>query len=58
MSRSGATAGRGAVDTPAVSWTEPAGIAPRGTLIVIPGRGEQPELYEQFGRRIASDGYG
>ena len=39
------------------SWAEPAGIAPRGTLIVIPGRGEQPELYERFGRRIASDGY-
>jgi alpha-beta hydrolase superfamily lysophospholipase len=43
--------------TPVPSWTEPDGIAPRGTLIVIPGRGEQPELYERFGRRIASDGY-
>jgi len=39
------------------SWSEPDGIAPRGTLIVIPGRGERPELYERFGRRIASDGY-
>jgi alpha-beta hydrolase superfamily lysophospholipase len=39
------------------SWAEPDGVAPRGTLIVIPGRGEQPELYERFGRRIASDGY-
>jgi alpha-beta hydrolase superfamily lysophospholipase len=39
------------------SWAEPDGIAPRGTLIVIPGRGEQPGLYERFGRRIASDGY-
>jgi alpha-beta hydrolase superfamily lysophospholipase len=42
---------------PAASWDEPDGIAPRGTLIVIPGRGEQPELYERFGRRIAGDGY-
>jgi alpha-beta hydrolase superfamily lysophospholipase len=41
----------------AANWTEPDGIAPRGTLIVIPGRGESPELYERFGRRIASDGY-
>jgi pimeloyl-ACP methyl ester carboxylesterase len=39
------------------SWAEPDGIAPRGTLIVIPGRGERPELYERFGRRIAADGY-
>lgn len=43
--------------TPVASWAEPDGIAPRGTLIVIPGRGEQPELYERFGRRIAGDGY-
>jgi predicted alpha/beta-hydrolase family hydrolase len=42
---------------PIVTWTEPAGIAARGTLIVIPGRGEQPALYERFGRRIAADGY-
>jgi alpha-beta hydrolase superfamily lysophospholipase len=41
----------------AISWTEPDGIAPRGTLILFPGRGEQPEVYERFGRRIASDGY-
>src|ERR1700734_3541637 len=33
------------------------GVAPRGTLIVIPGRGEGPELYERFGRRIAGDAY-
>jgi alpha-beta hydrolase superfamily lysophospholipase len=41
----------------ALSWSEPAGLAPRGTLIVIPGRGEQPGLYERFGRRIAADAY-
>ena len=33
------------------------GVAPRGTLIVIPGRGEAPDLYQRFGRRIAGDGY-
>jgi pimeloyl-ACP methyl ester carboxylesterase len=44
-------------DVPVISWSEPDGIAPRGTLIVIPGRGERPELYERFGRRISSDGY-
>lgn len=41
----------------AAHWTEPDGIAPRGTLVLIPGRGESPELYERFGRRISSDGY-
>ena len=41
----------------AAHWTEPEGIAPRGTLILIPGRGESPELYERFGRRISGDGY-
>lgn len=38
-------------------WKEPEGIAPRGTLIVVPGRGEHPGLYERFGRRVAADGY-
>jgi pimeloyl-ACP methyl ester carboxylesterase len=41
----------------AANWSEPEGVAPRGTLIVIPGRGEGPELYERFGRRIAADAY-
>jgi pimeloyl-ACP methyl ester carboxylesterase len=41
----------------AANWGEPEGVAPRGTLIVIPGRGEGPELYERFGRRIAADAY-
>lgn len=43
--------------TPVASWNEPDGIAARGTLIVIPGRGERPELYERFGRRASGDGY-
>ena len=41
----------------AAYWAGPEGIAPRGTLVLIPGRGESPELYERFGRRVASDGY-
>jgi hypothetical protein len=39
---------------PVLSWTEPEGVNPRGTLVVIPGRGERPELYERFGRRLAT----
>jgi alpha-beta hydrolase superfamily lysophospholipase len=42
---------------PVVTWTEPEGIATRGTLVVIPGRGEQGAHYERFGRRVAADGY-
>jgi pimeloyl-ACP methyl ester carboxylesterase len=41
----------------AAYWAEPEGIAPRGALVLIPGRGESPELYERFGRRISNDGY-
>ena len=43
--------------SPVVSWTEPEGLNPRGTVIVLPGRGEQPEVYERFGRRLAVDAY-
>ncbi|WP_262697790.1 MULTISPECIES: alpha/beta hydrolase [Streptomyces] len=39
------------------SWDEPAGIAPRGTLVLLPGRGEHGGVYERFGRRISADGY-
>ncbi|MBD3003513.1 alpha/beta hydrolase [Streptomyces sp. 5-10] len=42
---------------PVHSWDEPAGIAPRGTLVLLPGRGEHGGVYERFGRRIAADGY-
>jgi hypothetical protein len=42
---------------PARTWTEPEEIACRGTLVVLPGRGEQPAHYERFGRRLAADGY-
>src|ERR1700722_14872199 len=46
-------------DQPAaiVGWDEPEGLNPRGTVIVLPGRGEQPAVYERFGRRISADAY-
>ena len=39
------------------SWAEPEGLNPRGTVIVFPGRGERPGVYERFGRRISADAY-
>lgn len=42
---------------PVHSWDEPAGIAPRGTLVLLAGRGEHGGVYERFGRRISADGY-
>jgi hypothetical protein len=38
-------------------WSEPAGLNPRGTVLVIPGRGEQPAVYERLARRISADAY-
>lgn len=38
-------------------WDEAEGLAPRGTLIVLPGRGEHGGVYERFGRRLAFDAY-
>ncbi|MEU3186145.1 alpha/beta hydrolase [Streptomyces sp. NPDC006923] len=42
---------------PVHDWWPPSGVAPRGTLILLPGRGEHPLVYERFGRRLAADGY-
>ncbi len=39
------------------SWDEPAGGTPRGTLVVLPGRGETAASYQRFGRRLAADAY-
>ncbi|RRQ29414.1 hypothetical protein DK926_00590 [Rhodococcus sp. Eu-32] len=38
-------------------FDEPAGLGPRGTLVVLPGRGDSGALYERFGARIAADAY-
>jgi pimeloyl-ACP methyl ester carboxylesterase len=40
-----------------LTWTEPEPVPLRGTLLVLPGRGESPDVYERFGRRLASDAY-
>lgn len=35
----------------------PEGLLTRGTVIVVPGRGESRAVYERFGRRLAVDAY-
>lgn len=42
---------------PRHGWDEPAGVAARGTLIVLSGRGESAAAYGRFGRRISADAY-
>lgn len=42
---------------PAGSFLEPAGIKPRGTIIVLPGRGETLKAYQRFGQRLSFDAY-
>lgn len=42
---------------PATVWSPPPAVATRGTVVLFPGRGEHPGVYERFGRRIAADGY-
>ncbi|WP_322751271.1 MULTISPECIES: hypothetical protein [unclassified Frankia] len=39
------------------AWDNSPAVAPRGTVILIAGRGEHPGVYERFGTRIAFDGY-
>ncbi|RLV50397.1 alpha/beta hydrolase [Nocardioides mangrovicus] len=43
--------------TSIATWDEPAGATARGTLIVLPGRGETVVAYERFGRRLSGDAY-
>lgn len=38
-------------------WDEPTGATPRGTVIVIAGRGESAAVYGRFGRRLSADAY-
>lgn len=40
-----------------VEWREPAGLNPRGTLVVLGGRGEPPEVYARFAKRLSADAY-
>ena len=41
----------------AAAWDEPAGVAARGTLVVLTGRGESAAAYQRFGRRLSADAY-
>lgn len=39
------------------AWNEPDGAVARGTVILVPGRGETPAEYQRFGKRIASENW-
>lgn len=39
------------------AWDEPPAGTPRGTLIVLTGRGETAATYQRFGRRLSADAY-
>jgi alpha-beta hydrolase superfamily lysophospholipase len=48
----------GSADGDAVeSFAGPVGPAPRGTLVVVPGRGERSGVYTRFATRLASEAY-
>jgi hypothetical protein len=38
-------------------YTGPEGLRTRGTVLVVPGRGEGEATYRRFGRRLAADSY-
>ncbi len=38
-------------------WAPPDGVTVRGTIVLLPGRGEHPGLYARLGGRLAFDGY-
>lgn len=40
-----------------VAWDNPPQLAPRGTVVLLPGRGEDPRLYERLGARLGADAY-
>ncbi|MFC4031907.1 alpha/beta hydrolase [Streptomyces polygonati] len=41
----------------AAHWYPAQGLLHRGTIVLLPGRGEHPGVYERFGRRLAADAY-
>jgi alpha-beta hydrolase superfamily lysophospholipase len=41
----------------AARWAPPEGVTVRGTVVLVPGRGEHPGLYARLGARLAFDGY-
>jgi alpha-beta hydrolase superfamily lysophospholipase len=40
-----------------LDFSAPAGLRTRGTVLVLPGRGESPDSYARFGARLAADAY-
>jgi alpha-beta hydrolase superfamily lysophospholipase len=40
-----------------MDYLAPSGLRTRGTVIVVPGRGETPAVYARFGSRLAYDAY-
>lgn len=40
-----------------VGWDEPSALNPRGTVVVLTGRGEDPSVYERLGRRLSADAW-
>ncbi|WP_033344356.1 alpha/beta hydrolase [Catenuloplanes japonicus] len=38
-------------------YEAPAGLKVRGTVVVVPGRGDSELAYQRFGRRVAGDAY-
>ncbi|GAA4988045.1 alpha/beta hydrolase [Kitasatospora paranensis] len=42
---------------PGQTWEPAEGSTVRGTVLLLPGRGEHPGVYGRFGRRLAFDGY-
>jgi pimeloyl-ACP methyl ester carboxylesterase len=40
-----------------VHWDESTPLKPRGTVVVLVGRGEDPGVYERLGRRLSADAY-
>jgi 2-polyprenyl-6-methoxyphenol hydroxylase-like FAD-dependent oxidoreductase len=47
----------GATVTDPLEFPAPPALRTRGTVVVVPGRGEGRETYRRFGRRIAADAY-
>lgn len=39
------------------TWAEPPQLTARGTLFLLTGRGETPEVYQRFASRLAADAY-
>ncbi|QKW23277.1 lysophospholipase [Kitasatospora sp. NA04385] len=52
-----AATGSGTDPAPDGRWEPAPGTTVRGTVVLLPGRGEHPGVYARFGRRLAADGY-